>query len=1313
MSVILSENNYTILRNNDPSWQAMTRVSDANNIFDIRQEYIKRGNVRNDFKTQLNLFDNNKGLLNDGNFIDLTYFFMDTVKKPNSTIESTSVPYFKFKTNAVINSKYIGTNSITTTTGTIFKKNISDTYITKTHYSSKVTLNTTIDPETNTTIQHFGDKEIITEEISSYPLQRVDKLVINEFASLFIYVNGLKIPDDEIYIYSNKMYTDVFIPQKYIPGNIYDDYSNIDCVFTIDYRQSGSECLHHRGKINGSSLSIDLTDERYKYDDRNNLQIIKEKILAFINGKEFVVDSINLTENILTLNFPSSFVSGDIEFYILNDIIYRYKAPELIQIDRNSNKFHFFVNDDYKVDIISGPITKSALSFFYNGIRVDDSKIVQTSRFSFEYEISETNFDESKIDFFIEDIDKKVTDESYSTYGDDYYLLNMLGVKRCVDRMRGRKTYSIFDDFRYQIGFKDVLSNGGELFDVQKAVDKYDKLKYNLNNPTSKAKELISERQTLLRRLMEQWKVPSKQFLVYGNKEDVNVTSVSEITDPNQNVYYKIYVNKRLLDFTKFTISRDNYIDYITIDKSCFNALLKDDNGNYISGVNTVELFQYDLTYREKSMFRDTLDSYNNTGIDENGDTVYSKRYTYDQLPFGEEFLTDDVCAIEQVCKNWYDSTQNNYYLVYPTKQNIGYRMVKKFFITDRDETGLTVNVQLYEPDKTDGYFFILIKQYNVIEEIIYSNIDNSYMVDNDLLIPVYSKYTIYQYENINGEEIATVKEVIDYIPYINNSEPIIAKNGAELIYGKDYTFINPETNNAITSSFVVLKAQPTPNDIFTVQFNSTKTNVLIVGYDDLTIDNRYGLIYLSELKYPVSTEYMNIFINGNKLSSYDVDILSDKLIRVYNTSRPIRSILITTNLQYKDSEIQDYIDLYKPSDFELLLETIFWNCDPSKQYEANRPNIDFTYKMNPYYSDFVGDEGKDYSNPHYKEFTNFIIDNGHKFDELSKFEDYIAKPNKQLIEEREAWEKANMFFEAYKINHGLIIDVDNIKQAENPLEYFGDQNMFMDTLELMYLNWLANSGKTRTHGMKDLSIDSVVLRYFSIFENVIINDTLDIIVDSNRFYDGMMPDVTNPINKVEDDELIHIYPGSTINLRRRFFYNILLDTFDNSEDDLYQDSATGTDYLVQAMCRNKLSNILYPNDFPLKPTKTGIKWTGCDVDIVNYDYGWNSDLLESACEDVLKLKAGEYVDNCSILKHLGLRYILNKIYPLKYDYNMNFDDENGYYASIENALIKHLASDDGIDETLNSEQYDYYKALAETKSKELINIIYPNTFII
>ena len=104
----------------------------------------------------------------------------------------------------------------------------------------------------------------------------------------------------------------------------------------------------------------------------------------------------------------------------------------------------------------------------------------------------------------------------------------------------------------------------------------------------------------------------------------------------------------------------------------------------------------------------------------------------------------------------------------------------------------------------------------------------------------------------------------------------------------KDYTYHNPSTNLALASSFVVLKDQLPEHSSITVQYNSNKTNVLIVGYNDLNIDNKYGLVYFSELKYPISTEYMNIYVNGKnypnttliyyQISWLDLKIFIDRL---------------------------------------------------------------------------------------------------------------------------------------------------------------------------------------------------------------------------------------------------------------------------------------------------------------------------------------------------------------------------------------------------------------------------------------------------
>ena len=82
MSVDLNENDYILLRNNDPSFQTMARVSDATNFRDINQNYSKTSTT-DTFKGQLELFDGFAGFLHDDKHIDLSYFFSDVTKNTN------------------------------------------------------------------------------------------------------------------------------------------------------------------------------------------------------------------------------------------------------------------------------------------------------------------------------------------------------------------------------------------------------------------------------------------------------------------------------------------------------------------------------------------------------------------------------------------------------------------------------------------------------------------------------------------------------------------------------------------------------------------------------------------------------------------------------------------------------------------------------------------------------------------------------------------------------------------------------------------------------------------------------------------------------------------------------------------------------------------------------------------------------------------------------------------------------------------------------------------------------------------------------
>lgn len=1137
MSVKIADDSYINLREHEPSYQAMIRNGDTSNTYDITQRFIKN-KEQNDFIDNFNNWNwnDNRGLLSDGTYINKRNFFSTSVSSldanQNRILTVNNVKYFMFKMNCVLEKK---------TT-----RDISGTYISRKNDENIYQLAWKLD-EDNNTIYYYdttGDvndngKISVTNTYSSYPLQRLDKLSNYELGSLFLYLNGIKIPDNELFVYATKTFTDIFIPLSYI-GDIDNDKFETDITFTADIRQVGSEDFYFTtDSFSGKSINIDLSNSEYLYDKWKSNTVTVDKIVIFNDGKLVNAKSVQYTDNTkanIKIDF-NTLLRGKIEIYILNNIIYRnHNNYDDISLNINSSKLYFFLNEkDFEQDFVNGPITKNAVSFFYDGKRINDELITQNSRYSFEYNIEDKNFDQTKIDFFVEDINYRIDDKEYTMYGDDYYLLNMLGVARCVNKMRGGKSYSVFDQDNYLISFKDVLSNDGTLFDVPSALEYYKTLEKTYNTNNDRCKQLIIKNQSLLREFMQQFVTPSKKFIINGNTNDVRFTCVKELPSEDALIYYKIYCNHILLETTDYTTEREGLIDFITVKKSAIS-----------SGLNVFEVFQYDLTYYKQTVYRGKIDDTFTPNYDTNGVSIisYSKVFKKSELPFGNDFLFDDISAIEEVHRDWFTKYDNEYYRVYPTNENKGYRLVKTFEITKVDENSVKITIALNAPTQVKNYFFLLYKNYNIVNSFIYHNEDASYMADNDLIFPIYSQYVDYAYKS-DGTKY--VKEIFDYIPYINNSEPMVTRNGKELIIGDDYLYITPEKSESVATSFIILKTQTNENDSIVAQFNSAKTNILVLGYNNLDIDNKYGLIYLSELKYPVDPNYMNIFVNGEKISKYDMTILSDKLIRVFNINRPITSLLITTNLDYKESELKEYISLYKESDFEKLLAKMFVNCDPSKNKSSSNLSIDYIYT--------------------------------------------VDKNNNN-----------------YETNHGFDLYVDDVQKAENPLKDSGNSNDEADILTVMYINWLNKSGKTRSDNYPEKNINPKVLKYFSIFENSVVDNRVDISVDSGRTYNGLPYDITGePIKTGIDMKRTLMYPGADVNLKRRYFYEkIFVPTIESQEEGKELQSTirddTTIDPVFEAFKNTKEANILYCEDFPLMPDKNGIRWTGSNKSFITCD---------------------------------------------------------------------------------------------------------------
>ena len=110
---------------------------------------------------------------------------------------------------------------------------------------------------------------------------------------------------------------------------------------------------------------------------------------------------------------------------------------------------------------------------------------------------------------------------------------------------------------------------------------------------------------------------------------------------------------------------------------------------------------------------------------------------------------------------------------------------------------------------------------------------------------------------------------------------------------------------------------------------------------------NKYGLIYFGSLKFPYSPRYVDLYINGKFIYPDQIEILSDKLIRVdQEVMNPMFDIFAETSFSVDTSKLSYYFDYdgnrYKDSDFEKMIKRLFTDFDfstltsPTSESTAN-----------------------------------------------------------------------------------------------------------------------------------------------------------------------------------------------------------------------------------------------------------------------------------------------------------------------------------------------------------------------------------------
>ena len=871
----------------------------------------------------------------------------------------------------------------------------------------------------------------------------------NNKESVFIYINGLKVPDSKVHMYLTSSHTNFIIPKIYFKSGeneIFIEKRKFD-----NFTYGGT----YINDFNNDVIIFNVSEHR-------NLIVNDNTTLVFINGKYIPkipygnISFITYENNQITIKFNKNF-QGRVEVFI--DSTSKYISTK--NITGNSSIVPFYIDNEF-IDPIYGPINKDNCSFFVNGERIDNKNIEQKGRLHFTYNKTISSDDNFSIIFS----DKgKIDIKSFKLYGNDYFLYNLIGSQNITNKLLGPETGSITmhpDDIS-NINYQEALHSNeysyDEIINIKNNLD-------SISDSEVRIQELLRRCPYLLKDFLELFASKTITKTIEYNGEPEITIGVGLTHETGTKVIRIVIVNGSVAKIDKFIVSSISFSyreDDENIEKNPYwNTVI--DGSWFQQGENNVEIIESTSNSNHKVYKVVKIDRY---------DTIYNE---YDYRAVCDVFGTiTDIDDFDMMAITKREFDKDGIYL--DDNVNYGFKKITapKFIIDGKIYVSFGPN----DP-KIDMFIIMMNKHHDHISVQLEENESSSY---NSLFSGLYCGIERY-YDN---NEYHDVK-----IPIIHNGAFIVSNDtdGTRLFHGLDFTFKTLSKTSNIRLSGIIFHRKFIPNTkinvVLTPEYTSSDKYVSMSC--DNTGPNKYALLYLNKLKFPFSPKYVKVFANNKNLLEKDIDILSDKLIRLHS------------------------------------IETL---C--SDHEEINCPNCILGGSLHNVYVEFAFKAS-------FTQLDPFIIGYGENEDFDSDFEKelgkifapyYIVKPKEianNIIDE-DAITTVNSIYESLNIN------VDSNYKTPNTIisgSFLSNKyNIYAD----VYLRWFISTKSDHIwKSFKD--IPEEVLKELLMFK--IIND--------NNYDVVVRPEVEDLISDIEISSNIENYPGYTVEGTVKNFLNCCLE---------------------------------------------------------------------------------------------------------------------------------------------------------------------------
>ncbi len=711
--------------------------------------------------------------------------------------------------------------------------------------------------------------------------------------SLGIWINGIKIPDSEVLMYSTPYHnTDVFVPNSYLIQNANNSFF-FETYENNTFNQVSGFVQNVPLQMVSVNIPFDmmiLSNLESKYTSVNNGGTVNYNLIAmvYVNGVYIHPDNRQVSKignGISVFLIGETLITGNVEVVLDFSIVYEHNSIT----DKAITKEIFNIEETFQ-DPSLGSIPLYSCKFFVNGLRVPNNQVTQVGLLHYTTPVNQ-NFPGTIL----------VTNSYLSSlksplyYGEDYFLYNMIGSDGVSNAIGGNFPNPNFIGSNGSVDFdvNGILNGDGTrwtedsvnaLISTYEAASSYEsKIQLLLSTPNG------------YRNFLNLFPKNNQNYLVNYNGTDTTVYIGGAVVTPNQNAFYDININGAHVPSSLLTISLRGQNQIIGIPGYYFTK------GNNIVSVQT---------------WIDSERPINPIVVALSKLTATNGVYTFQIATPNGVLNPSDIVVIKQSVGD-------------PTKMYVdpffqtGYVSVAGYTVQiNGSVTTITVPVSSV-PDVSQVTVYSL-KYVQLFSSMIQYTAGETV---NSLIIPIY-------YGNPENP-----------IPLLTTGKVVVYAGSTPLEEGVDYFFRSFLNNDQITYTAIVILNKYANFTNIDIYFTGVQNKIVWSLNGDYT--DQYGLIYLGELPFPFDKSYMTINVNHSKLNDLDYDLISDRLIRVFNKPVPFQTITIETEFSEDYDTIMAFAGVWTPSDFEVAVSKLFLGVDyPTIASTVNPqfPNVDSIY---------------------------------------------------------------------------------------------------------------------------------------------------------------------------------------------------------------------------------------------------------------------------------------------------------------------------------------------------------------------------------